>query len=91
MQVCCKNTADSMEEKGMDIIVTPTRVTGCDCRMKGEEIFLQIEDGTEIMYVGGYDFSQVQAKTLNKSVVVGIDPTKSYFVFLDDIIKQQLR
>lgn len=74
-----------------DIILTPKRVTVSDCKEKGGMIFLQIRDGTELQYVGRADFSQVCAKTLNKSITLGVDPGDKYCAFLEDVYKQQLR
>lgn len=73
------------------IILTPKRVTVNSCKEEGGKIFLQIHNGTELQYVGGADFSQVQAKTLNKSISLGVDPSDKYCAFLEDVWKQQLR
>ena len=74
-----------------DIILTPKKVTVIGCQEREGNIFLQTQDGTEIQYVGRADFIQVQAKTLNNTITLGVDPSDNYCAFLEDVMNQQVR
>lgn len=74
-----------------DIILTMKKVTVIGCQKREEKIFLQIQDGTELQYVGRVDFIQVQAKVLNNTITLGVDPSDKYCAFLEEIMKQQVR
>jgi len=75
----------------MNCIRMVVRVTVHECIKEGNQISLKVDDGTMLRYVGGYDFNQVKDRTLNRTVVLGIDPSMTYCALTEDVARHQLR
>ena len=75
----------------MNCIKMFVRVTIYECNKEGKQISLKVDDGTMLRYVGGYGFNQVKDRTLNRTVVLGVDPSMTYCALTEDVAKHQLR